>query len=261
MDFGATPRAVWVALVTCWVVLVSGCGGSSHTDSAAQPRDPGCKKAGIRYAGRSASGVAVCFTLIPDTRTWLEIGYLALRPKNCPGVNVGAYFPQSFPGIAPGQLLSDFFTARIRGGRASGTIHDSSFCNGKRFAWTGRATRPLTAEELRNLKPSPTGVCSKPGIHFVGTTPHGGVQVCFTLNRYRSSLVESGWRWGQRSGCTGVTPGESLHQTEKIDLEGGGRFDDGLGLTGTVRGDKASGVLRADFCPGKTFGWRARRIP
>jgi hypothetical protein len=226
------------------------------------PQDPGCKKEGIRYAGRGPSGVAVCFTLTPDTKTWLEIGYLAVQTRKCAGTHVGAYFPEPLPGIDAGWFSSDFFSARIRGSSASGTIHDPDFCNGKRFKWAARATQPLTAEVLRNLKPSPTGVCTRRGIHYVGTSVRGRVQICFTLNHYRSSLIESGWRFGRGNGCGGVAAGESVESTYKTDLFEAGRFDDEGGLTGRVRGDKASGLLRdADSCPGKTFRWSGRRVP
>src|SRR5207247_873780 len=77
MQDAARRRAGLAGLTrACLAVLATGCGGSSRTHAAeshssnARPTDPGCKKEGIRYTGKTASGVRVCFTLSNDGRTW-----------------------------------------------------------------------------------------------------------------------------------------------------------------------------------------------
>ena len=265
MGSGSAPRAVCVALaVACLVVLVTGCGGLDRTDATPH----WCKKPGIRFAGTTAPGVEVCFTLSPDARTWLEIGYRFVGTRGCPGLRASVYVPGPHEGSGPARWISEAFTAKIHSARASGFIKDSVFCGGKRFEWSARATRAVPAQALRNLEPEPsaTELCTKPGIHYTGKTTQGGVKVCFTLNSYGSSLVESGWSFDRASGCdTGGLIVQSVEQSgDKSDLDSAGHFDDsfGHGLKGTVRGAKASGVLEdTDDCGSKMFKWSARRTP
>jgi hypothetical protein len=257
-------RAVCVALVGA--CLLAGCGGSGGSEGAgsttAVPAALGCKKPGIRYAGKTASGVKVCFTLSPDAKTWREIAYLYVRKHGCPGTGQGVYIPDVGEGSGPGRLIFDSFEARIRGVRASGFIADELFCQGKRFAWSARATRSLTAQELRSLNPAPKSACTKPGIQYVGRAARGAVVICFTLNSYRSSVIESGWNFGRVRGCGGEVEGLGTESAYKTDLDAAGRFDDEGGLTGTVHGDRASGLLTdSDTCPTRTFKWNARRTP
>lgn len=257
---GSGLRAASAALVGACLLLV-GCGGSGEGEGAdTSARPPRCKEPGIRYAGKTASGVEVCFTLSPDAKTWREIAYHYLRKRGCPGPGQGIYIPTVGEGSGPGRIIFDDFAARIRGLRASGFIADELFCNGKRFTWSARATRPLTAQALRNLNPAPRSVCRKPGIHYVGRAARGTVVICFTLNSYRSSVIETGWSFGRVSGCGGDVEGGETSSTYKFDLEPAGHFDNEGGLTGTIHGDRASGLLTdPDTCPTRTFKWHARR--
>jgi hypothetical protein len=43
-----------------------------------------CTKPGIRYAGATAEGAEVCFTLTPDRSKWVEIGFRFVRASGCP---------------------------------------------------------------------------------------------------------------------------------------------------------------------------------
>jgi len=255
----------YLALASALLVIVGGCGGSGEgakTGSAVGETPPRCKEPGIRYAGKTATGVAVCFTLSPDARTWREISYLYVKGRGCPGHGQGIYMPDVGQGSGPGRITFDSFAARIRGEEASGFIADENFCNGRRFAWSARAARPLTAEARRNLDPTPRSVCTRPGIRYVGRAALGTVVVCFTLNSYRSSVIESGWSFGRVKGCGGEVEGGSTEVPDKFDLEAGGKFDNGLGLTGRVRGKSASGFLTdSETCPSRTFKWVARRFP
>jgi len=259
--------ALLVVAVAGACLLLAGCGGSGErasTSSAGGDEPPRCKEPGIRYAGTTASGVRVCFTLSPDARTWREINYLYVRERGCPGHGQGVYTPVDvWEGSGPGRFISDSFAARISGARASGFIADENFCNGKRFVWSARATRPLTAEARRNLDRAPKSVCTKPGIHYVGRAARGTVVVCFTLNSYRSSVLETGWSFGPRvSGCGADVEGQTTESEDKFDLEAGGHFDDDFGLTGRVRGNSASGHLTdSETCPSRTFKWVAHRTP
>jgi len=249
-----SARSAWCGalICACLVSLGTGCGGSGRNNAA----PPWCEKPGIRYAGVTAPGVEVCFTLTSDARTWREIGYRFIRGKGCPGSPGPNYFPGPSVGSGPELVIEENFTARIRGARASGIIENSYFCKGKKFKWSAHATKPLTTQALRNLSPAPKNVCRKPGIQYVGRDAKGRVVVCFTLNSYRSSVIETGWSFGPL-GCEGDVGGRSV---DKTDLDAAGRFDNGIGLTGTIRGDRASGVL-SDFaiCLGKTFKWNASR--
>ena len=177
-----TEGTLCVALAgACLVVLAAGCGSSSRTDVTPL----WCKKQGIRYAGRTPPGVDVCFTLSPDGSDWLEIGYRVVRARGCPSRRASIYLPGPYEGgSGPARFITESFTARIRGARASGVIKDSLICRGKRFQWRARATQAVPAQALRNLEPEPsaTGLCTRPGIHYTGKTTQGGVKVCFTLN-------------------------------------------------------------------------------
>jgi hypothetical protein len=93
-----------------------------------------CKKPGIRYAGTTAEGSAVCFTLSSDRSKWLEIGF-RFDPANCLGTGE-KYYVGPNPLISPGRITVTGFTATIRGARASGVLEESFACRGKTFKWT-----------------------------------------------------------------------------------------------------------------------------
>src|SRR5689334_14203541 len=108
----------YLALASALLVIVGGCGGSGEgakTGSAVGETPPRCKEPGIRYAGKTATGVAVCFTLSPDARTWREISYLYVKERGCPGQGQGIYMRDVGHGSGPGRITFDSFAARIRG--------------------------------------------------------------------------------------------------------------------------------------------------
>jgi hypothetical protein len=202
--------------------------------------------------------VKVCFTLSRDGKTWLEYGYRFVRRTGCPGGQLGVYSESPVEDSGPGFLIFDTFRARVRTARALGTIEDPDFCDGKKFQWTARATRPLPSEALATLGPSSTIVCKKPGIHYAGKSATADVEVCLTLKPDRQGLVEAGWVFEPESGCGDASVGGIA----PLDVDATGHFEDPDSISGTIKGSRASGVL-ADFenCPSKTFRWSARRVP
>ena len=108
------------------------------------PGEKLCRKRGIRYAGTTAEGANVCFTLTPDRSKWVEIGFTFVRASGCPhkpGVTsttgkVNMDGPEELTG--PGRITASGFTARIRGSRASGVLEDAQICGRKRFKWNAR---------------------------------------------------------------------------------------------------------------------------
>jgi hypothetical protein len=97
---------------------------ATQSTSAAALPELGCKAHGIRYAGKTAPAVEVCFTLSPEGRTWLEIGFRFLRGKGCPNPPAAVYLPGPYEGSGPARIIFDDFTARIRGAHASGVIEN-----------------------------------------------------------------------------------------------------------------------------------------
>jgi hypothetical protein len=259
MVSGSAPRAVCIAWTgACLLVLVGGCGSSGRTETAtrsteaatgrtaesAQPQ-LGCKETGIRYAGKTA----------PDGKSWLEIGFRFLRGKGCPNPPAGIYLPEPFDGTNPVRLdfaNGDFITGRIHAERASGVIKQSDFCRGTKLDWSARAAQAVPAQALRNLEHPSTEICKKPGIRYTGKTAQGN-EVCFTLKAGGHRLLESGWSCRDLQGGSVLSdyPGE---------VDASGHFDDPDGLSGTIRGARASGVLSdLENCP--SVNWSARRTP
>jgi hypothetical protein len=100
-----------------------------------------CKKAGIRYSGKTAQGAEVCFTLTPDGRSLVETAYSFVDASRCPQQATGTTY-SGYPGDvdANGRIDNpDGLKATIRGAIATGVFEDSSICLGKTFAFT--ATR------------------------------------------------------------------------------------------------------------------------
>jgi hypothetical protein len=98
-----------------------------------------CHEPGIRYAGTTAEGAKVCFTLSPDGSEWLEVGFKFVRASGCPNSTTGsAYYEGPEPLARPGRLRVHEFTATIRGSRASGMLGDAEVCGKKRFPWIAR---------------------------------------------------------------------------------------------------------------------------
>ena len=94
-----------------------------------------CKQPGIRYAGATAEGTEVCFTLTSDRSKWVEIGFRFDRASGCLGTGE-KYYAGPIPLASPGQINERDFAATIRGARASGVLKESVVCKGKTFQWT-----------------------------------------------------------------------------------------------------------------------------
>jgi Tol biopolymer transport system component len=103
-----------------------------------------CKKPGIRFAGTTAQGAEVCFTLTPDRSKWVEIGFRFVRASRCPHTTGTTYttgktyYEGRDPLTRPGRITAPGFTATIHGARASGVLEDSETCKGKTFKWSAR---------------------------------------------------------------------------------------------------------------------------
>jgi hypothetical protein len=101
-----------------------------------------CKKSGTRYAGATAEGAEVCFTLTTDRSMWVEIGFRFVPASRCPhttGTGTGkTYYEGRDPLTGPGRIVVPGFTATIHGARASGVLADSETCKGKTFKWSAR---------------------------------------------------------------------------------------------------------------------------
>ena len=96
-----------------------------------------CRKRGIRYAGTTAEGGKVCFTLTPDRSKWVEIGFKFVGASGC-GVT-GDYRSEGLhPLTGPGRITEPGFTATIGGARASGVLENTTICPGKTFEWSAR---------------------------------------------------------------------------------------------------------------------------
>jgi hypothetical protein len=99
-----------------------------------------CKRVGIRYAGMTAQGAEVCFTLTRDGSALVESGFGFVEASHCPGGATGTDH-NFYPGRvdASGRVRNSHgFTATIRGASASGVFEDPAICPGKKFAWTAR---------------------------------------------------------------------------------------------------------------------------
>jgi hypothetical protein len=107
------------------------------------PESPStCKREGIRYAGTTSQGAEVCFTLTPNRRAWVEIGFRFVRASGCPNAATATAYtkgPVSLSG--PGRIeIPGTFTASIRGDSASGVFQDSDICGRRNFSWSARRT-------------------------------------------------------------------------------------------------------------------------
>lgn len=109
----------------------------------AVPRDSSetlCKRDGIRYAGTTAEGAEVCFTLTLDGRELVETGFSFVGASSCPDGAEGTVLSGYRGTIDPaGHFeIPEGLTATIYGVRASGVFEDSDICPGKKFEWSAR---------------------------------------------------------------------------------------------------------------------------
>jgi hypothetical protein len=90
------------------------------------------------------------------------------------------------------------------------------------------------------------------GYCYAGKTSQAS-DVCFTLKAAGRRLVVSGWS------CPDLQGGSVLSDYQG-EVDAAGHFDDPDGLSGTIRGARASGVL-SDLADCPSVKWRARRAP
>jgi hypothetical protein len=136
---------VLIALLTSYYAL-SAVFLSSPSASTSEPiAGHLCKKPGVRYAGKTAQGAKVCFTLTTDQSKWLEIAFTFVRASGCPHNAGDPPFPHVVGSTymegeneltATGQITAPNFTATIRDAGASGVLEDQSVCAGKTFKWS-----------------------------------------------------------------------------------------------------------------------------
>jgi hypothetical protein len=102
-----------------------------------------CMKPGIRYAGKTAEGAEVCFTLTRDRTMWAEIGFRFVRASGCPVQTTGKTYLEG-PELLTrrGRISVPGFTASIGTVRASGTLEDLRICGKKTFKWSAREVVP-----------------------------------------------------------------------------------------------------------------------
>lgn len=119
-----------------------------------------------------------------------------------------------------------------------------------------------TGDTSASSQPLAGKLCGRPGIRYIGGTT--GVRLCFTLTPDLSRRIEIGSRFGRASGCRagpdqrGWAP---VYDDFEYTLDGPGKITE-PGFTATIRGARASGILKGqEVCPGKTFEWSARRQP
>jgi hypothetical protein len=112
---------------------------SEPTIAAPRATGPLCKSSGVRYAGATAEGAEVCFTLSPDRSEWIEIGVSFVSASGCPDAATGTRRTGGpLPFTAPGRFATDGFTATVRGEQASGELSDPDICGSKTFEWDAR---------------------------------------------------------------------------------------------------------------------------
>jgi hypothetical protein len=99
-----------------------------------------CSEPGIRYAGSTAEGGEVCFTLTVDRLYLVEIGWEFVRASGCPERAIGTSYigPPAIPLNDPGRIDFGGLTATMDGPNARGTLDDSAMCGTKTFKWSAR---------------------------------------------------------------------------------------------------------------------------
>ncbi len=110
---------------------------------------------GIRYVGTTDQDTAVCFTLSPDGKGLLEIGFD--MGTSCPGRSSSGPLHMEFVGVLPklgahgridqevslpdnrgGTEPAFLFRGSIRGAAASGVLSNRGFCESLKLKWTAR---------------------------------------------------------------------------------------------------------------------------
>jgi hypothetical protein len=97
-----------------------------------------CNRSGLRYAGTTAEGAEVCFTLTPDRSEWVEIGVRFVPANGCPNSATGTVHKGGPLALSAGRFTTEGFTATVRGDEASGELSDDEICGSKTFEWDAR---------------------------------------------------------------------------------------------------------------------------
>jgi|SRR5436309_3750917 len=119
----------------------------------------------------------------------------------------------------------------------------------------GESTSPPRFPTIREVV-----ACKEDGIRYIGKTPEGA-EVCLTVSSNGKELVETGFSFVRASGCPNGALG-AVHSDSRATVDPSGHVESSEGLTATIRGAKASGVLAdPEICPGKKFKWSAQREP
>jgi hypothetical protein len=104
----------------------------------------------------------------------------------------------------------------------------------------------------------PSTDCRESGVRFTGKTAEGA-EICFTISPDGREVLEAGFGFVPGSACPGGAVGR-VYSNSGGTVSATGRIENVAGLTGTIRGATATGVLQsATVCPGKKFMWGARR--
>jgi hypothetical protein len=123
----------------------------------------------------------------------------------------------------------------------------------------GTSSSQSSSPLVPRTSPDPV-VCTEDGIRYSGTTAQGA-EVCLTVSRDGRELVETGFSFVRASGCPYGAFG-TVHSNVPAHIDPSGHVENTDGLTATIRGDRASGVLESSgTCPGKKFKWTAHRAP
>ena len=132
---------------------VRGCLSRAENPSRSTPvatKTALCKKPGIRYVGKSAEGVKVCFTLSPDGTKLIQSGWIFAGDSGsgCSGIPKGAVpgttrmSGDESAATSGRHFEAGFLKGTIRDAKgsllstASGVLSDSVNCPGKTFKWT-----------------------------------------------------------------------------------------------------------------------------
>jgi hypothetical protein len=108
--------------------------------------------------------------------------------------------------------------------------------------------------------PPPSKLCKRKGIRYSGTTAEGG-EVCFTVTRDHTRLLEVGFTFVRANRCPEMATGTAYAEGEAGPTVTREQVRSS-GFTGTIEGAEASGILQDwDICKERTFAWRAHRVP
>jgi hypothetical protein len=131
--------------------------------------------------------------------------------------------------------------------------------------------------EAQAAPPSMRGVCTSPGIRYLGKPVPGGAAVCFTLTRDGKAVQEIGVGVGVTASQCGIERQDHWHwgfsAARARKLGSGGRIDLELVfpvdpryrpftllIRGTVHGQNASGVISDKRSCYPRFSWTAHRV-